>query len=560
MLRDFLREAKGFSTNRVLWDIGEISRFHRIQGSKELPEAAKFVAEELGVWGIDATVFEETYDGKERFLTLVSPIAWDLIGGEVELLGRRITTGESPLLVMAHSPAGEAEGEVVHVAGKEDWEKVEGKIVLVGRDWREAYKKANEMGASALIAYREGTGDAFPYMGLFLRHADMEWAKIPAVTLPESVVEELLGKLASGEKVVARVKVDAVVKERETLPIVYAEVGQPPYILLTAHLCHPMPGANDNASGSAMLIELARVLSKLHSPSFRFGFAFLWMPEYYGSQAFIERHADPGRYYVAVNLDMVGGSPEMSGSTLMLVRPPLSRFSVASGILEYFLDLSNSRGKSFSGEPTPAMPLRSYPYEMGSDHDVFNIFGIPSMMPITWPDRFYHSSADAIDKVSGRSLSIVGQAVLAALLALSQAPPEEVEAFSRAYSLKYLGELGMNGAVEVAPRLVLDGLHRDSKFLGFQIGRKLEERPWLRWKLRGILSAREMGVRREKFRELTRERRVLTQLHELLMLGEILPEETAYRALAEEFGACEEKKLRELVSILEENDIVEEVS
>ncbi len=560
MLRDFLKEAAGFSTDRVLWDIGEISRFHRIQGSKELPEAAKFVAEELRVWGIDATVFEETYNGRERFLTLVSPIAWDLIGGEVELPGRRMTVSESPLLVMAHSPAGEAEGEVIHIASKEDWEKAEGKIVLVGRDWREAYRKANEMGASTFIAYREGTGDAFPYIGLFLRRADMKWARIPAVTLPESVVKELLGKLTAGEKVVARVKVDAVVKERETLPMVYAEVGQAPYILLTAHLCHPMPGANDNASGSAMLIELARVLSKLHSTSFRFGFAFLWMPEYYGSQAFIERYADPGKYYVAVNLDMVGGSPEGSGSTLMLVRPPLSRFSAASGILEYFLDLSNSAGKSFSGEPTPAMPLRFYPYEMGSDHDVFNIFGVPSMMPITWPDRFYHSSADAIDKVSGRTLGIIGRAVLAALLALSRAPIEEIEAFSRAYALKYIGELGMKGAVEVAPRLVLGGLHRDSKFLGFKLGRKLEERPWLRWKLKGILSPREIEVREGRFRELTRDRRIFTQLHELLMLGEILPEEATYRALAEEFGACEEKKLRELVSILEENGIVEVVS
>ena len=47
------------------------------------------------------------------------------------------------------------------------------------------------------------------------------------------------------------------------LQVLEAHVGTPGAqkpILLLAHLCHPRPGANDNASGAAMLAELVRVI------------------------------------------------------------------------------------------------------------------------------------------------------------------------------------------------------------------------------------------------------------------------------------------------------------
>ena len=103
----------------------------------------------------------------------------------------------------------------------------------------------------------------------------------------------------------------------------------------------------------------------------------------------MERYARLRDYYVAINLDMVGGSEDRANSTIMIIRTPLSRFSVISGILEYFICLANSKGESFGGSALPKMKSKAYPYELGSDHDVFNLFGVPSVMPITWPDRFY---------------------------------------------------------------------------------------------------------------------------------------------------------------------------
>ena len=560
-MRRFLKEAGVFDPEGVLHGIARISRFHRIQGSEELVKAVRILENELKRYGLDPKLYEETYDGRTSYLTLKTPIAWDLVRGEVEVLGERLTTSLSPLVVMAHSPGGETEGEIAHVEREDDWENVEGKVVLVGRDWRDAYRRANERGAVGFIAYREGTGNAIPYIGLFLTREDLEWARIPAVAVPENLAKRIIGRLNSGEKVKARMEVETLIKEHQVLPILYAEVGKAPFILFTAHICHPKPGANDNASGSAMLMELARILNRIYDNSFRFGFAFLWIPEYYGTQAFIERYAELEKYYTVINLDMVAGSPDRAGSTVMLVRTPLSRFSIVSGLLEYFLELANEGGESFSGSPLPRLRLRSFPYEMGSDHDVFNFFGVPATMPITWPDRFYHSSEDTIEKLSRESIEVIGKAVLATAIALAKAEKEELQRFARGYAMKYLGELSMKRKTEEAERLVMRGLARDSRFLGIELGHRFKEKPWLVWKIRGILSERFLRERNEKlgeeFAKLMGRGMTRVHLHELLMLGEILPKGRALRSLREEYGEVDDERLESLVALLGEAGVVE---
>ncbi|WP_297468623.1 DUF4910 domain-containing protein [Thermococcus sp.] len=545
------------SPERILKDISEIGEFHRIQGSRELVESVKFIKEKLDSFGVENDLLTDSYDGKTWHGTLASPIAWNPIRGELSYDGKRLTTEESPLLIMSHSPEGEVKAEVLPIFREEDWDDAEGKVVVVNKDWRNAYRKANEAGAKAFIAYREGTGGFYPYIGLFLTREDLEWAKIPALAVPESVAKDMVSKSLKGSVDVS-LSVQVERPKREDLPMLYAMVGEPPYIVFSAHICHPRPGANDNASGSAILIELARKLSEAYKDSFRFGFAFLWVPEYHGTQAFFER-AKPGEYYADINLDMVAGSPDRSGSTLMLVRTPLSRFSVVSGLLEDFLWRFNRKGKSFSGSEIPAIAFKPYPYEMGSDHDVFNFFGVPGTMPITWPDRFYHSSGDTVEKVSLETISIIGNAVLSTALSLAGGEGKTLGRFARGYAMKVLGELSMVRDTEESERLVMKGLARDSEFLGLNLGHDFDNEPWLHWKARGVLNERLIRARSgnwEEFRKLTEDRRVYSQLHELLMLSEILPKERAFRALSEEYAKVEREKLEKLVEILEEAKIV----
>ncbi|NPA48281.1 MAG: DUF4910 domain-containing protein [Thermococci archaeon] len=553
----FLKEAELFSSENCLNYIGRISQFHRIQGSRELYDAVRMIKGELDNMGVESTLYEETYDGSSTYGTLQSPIAWELVSAEVEVEGgKRITSQVTPLVAMAHSPSGEADGEVLPILREEDWKEAEGKVVLVGKDWRNAYRRANEAGARGFIAYRKGTGRYVPYIGLFLTGEDLEWASIPAVAIPEVTAEELMSK-----KRRVSIRVESEIKRREVLPVLHARIGEPPFVTFTAHICHPKPGANDNASGSAMLMELARILKAMHGKQSRFGFSFLWIPEYYGTQAFTGKYMRPEEHYAVINLDMVAGSPDRSGSTLMAVRTPLSRFSMVSGLLERFLEAANSRGRSLSGEPMPLIPQRAYSYEMGSDHDVFNFHGVPGVMAITWPDRFYHSSGDTIEKVSLDTIGVIGRGVTATALFLAFADEGELEGFAKAYSMAYLGELGMERKVEVAGRLVMDGLARDSRFMGFEGGQELNGEGWLRWRERGIINERLIERRKpelaREFRKLTEDRGITVHLHEAVMLGEKVGKEDTFRALEEEFGSVEREKVERLLEIAEAAGLVE---
>ena len=96
-------------------------------------------------------------------------------------------------------------------------------------------------------------------------------------------------------------------------------------VVLTAHLCHESAGANDNASGSAAILEVARALAaairKQALPPPRRTIRFLWLPEITGSQAYLVRHPEiVARLVAGVHMDMVGGLLATTKGTFHLSR------------------------------------------------------------------------------------------------------------------------------------------------------------------------------------------------------------------------------------------------
>ncbi len=545
----YLKMSESFQAERVIEDIASISRFHRIQGSRGLADAADFIMGSLNGLKISAVLYSETYDGLRKFANLRVPIGWEVIYGEVEIEEKMLTTEKSPLVVLAHSPSGECEGEVVVIERKEDWKKARGKIVLIGENWRENYRKANEVGAIGFIIYRRGLKNALPYVGLFLQKKDFVWAKIPAVAISETWALEIIEKRRRDKRVHGRIRVKTEIKEKEVMPVVYATIGKPPYLLFSAHLCHPKPGANDNASGSAMLLELARLLSKIHSDTSRLGFAFLWIPEHIGSGAFVERFANLKDYYGVINLDMVGGE------SVVLVRPSLSRFSILSGVVEFFLKRTNAQTSEFGN--LPIIKSSVHPYRMGSDHDIFNIFGVPALTLITWPDPYYHSSEDSVDKIHKNTVEIIGRAVLSSAVFLSTGNLNELSRFAHSYKMIFLGEIDMQRKVRVAKSLVSHGLWRDSYYLGINNGKKIQKDISIHWLKRGMVTQDIISSNnREIFRIFTRKPGNLVLLHELLMLGEMLPIKDALEALREEYGTIKRNELKKMLRILEMEGII----
>ena len=82
-------------------------------------------------------------------------------------------------------------------------------------------------------------------------------------------------------------------------------------VIIVAHLCHPFPGANDNASGAAGLLELARALkhlidkNKITPP--KKTIRFLWVPEFNGTVPWMKYHeAKMKNVLGCLNLDMIG--------------------------------------------------------------------------------------------------------------------------------------------------------------------------------------------------------------------------------------------------------------
>ena len=196
------------------------------------------------------------------------------------------------------------------------------------------------------------------------------------------------------------------------LQVLETHVGTPGAqkpILLLAHLCHPRPGANDNASGAALLAELVRVLRTI--PLEREVIA-LWMPEFYGTIAWlIDQKPDLA---CSINMDMVGEDQAKTGSTLEVTATPWSLPSFIADLMVVNLTTHDFR-------------LTLTGFTWGSDHAIMNDASIhvPALSLTQWPDRFYHSSDDTPDKSSVQSFEWVGRGVLDTLADLVSGIPDE---------------------------------------------------------------------------------------------------------------------------------------
>jgi aminopeptidase Y len=139
-------------------------------------------------------------------------------------------------------------------------------------------------------------------------------------------------------------------------------------VMLGGHLdsVHDGPGINDNGSGTAALLEVARVLAEQH-PTMRVRFAF-WAGEEFGllgSRAYTEslRPAEQGEISAYLNFDMLGSKNDVPE-----VYDAPSAASGSERIADFLV--SYLEGAGVGAEPT----------DIGgsSDHASFDAIGIPT--------------------------------------------------------------------------------------------------------------------------------------------------------------------------------------
>jgi hypothetical protein len=216
-------------------------------------------------------------------------------------------------------------------------------------------------------------------------------------------------------------------------------------VLLVAHIQEP--GANDNASGCATLLELARAVlqgireKKIPAPGRTL--TFIWGDEIRASRQWIADHpADAKQVRYMFSLDMTGENTALTGGPFLIEKAP-DPTAVWNRPSDPHTEWGYSPVKAESLKGTLLNDLflavcqrlpwtvRTNPYEGGSDHAVFLAAGVPSVLAWHFPDRFYHTSLDRPAVTDPVEMKRVGVGVAATALLLAGATPSDAAAIAR---------------------------------------------------------------------------------------------------------------------------------
>jgi len=199
--------------------------------------------------------------------------------------------------------------------------------------------------------------------------------------------------------------------------IIASRTDQTPQIIMGAHYdsrmladqdpgsgrVAPVPGANDGASGVAVLLEMARTLPKDGLPTWLVFFdaeddgGIAGRDWIMGSQAFVAALTFHPR--AAIIMDMVGDAN---------LNIYIERNSNAALVTEIW---GQAARLGFDQQFIPIVK-----YSMEDDHTPFLKAGIPAVDIIDFDYPYWHTAADTSDKVSPKSLEIVGETLRTWLL------------------------------------------------------------------------------------------------------------------------------------------------
>jgi peptidase M28-like protein len=376
-------------------------------------------------------------------------MGWDMRGGELWVESaagegfkpyRLCRYSDAPMCVATYSKGGDWSGEMVEVGSglhEADYtgKDVKGKVVLAsgyaGNVVREAVLKYGAVGAVIYPAPTERP--EHPYMvrynGIWPHKGEEDKTRGAFMISANQYAE--LKKLMKAGAVHVHGTIDAsYVPGQLTLVHAWIRGNEKPNeeVLITGHLDHPKWSANDNASGSAAMIEVARTLQTLiktgRVPAPRRTIHFIWVPEYYGTIAYIAEHPEmrrcgpwddprpaPAKTTCAIadlNMDMVGEDTVKTNGRFYFTRTPDSVPSFLDALLEDVLQQTREADLYAPTGSHNYWPTEIVPYVQGSDHDMFLGIGVPSTMLGHDPDWTHHTSEDTVDKTDASELLRVG--------------------------------------------------------------------------------------------------------------------------------------------------------
>lgn len=500
--------ANELDGNRAHRDVEFLALHHRMRASKPFHAVTEHIVEELQRAGFESVeVMRFPADGKILFGTQKSRPAWDASSAELWDLEQRdgkwvrrerLASWDSmPLSLAQDSDSAEVTADLVDVGAgtkAEDYEgkDVRGKLVLVSSQPEAVQSLAIErFGAAGIVSYVQNQKTAWWREDETLvrwGHLDSFYAgQTFAFMVSLKQARAFQARLAASEvvRLEARVRAERHVAEYEiaTATILGSDTALAEQeIAFSCHLDHPRPGANDNASGCATILEVARTYAKLIRED-RLArplrtIRFIWPPEIEGTTIMLNARPELARRIVAVvHMDMVGGGPQTK-AVFHVTRSPASLPNFVNDVAETFAEFVNAESEAHAAGRDARFPLvaagggreallaQTKEFDAGSDHVVYtdSSFRIPAVYLNDWPDRYIHTTGDVpanIDPTKLERAGFIGAASAWYVANLTAKELPDLLALLERRTLKRTATMmERRAAVDPGERRALEDLHR----------------------------------------------------------------------------------------------------
>jgi len=441
-------------TGRLAYDTTDfVEDYWRVVGNTGFNKTIYFIAEHLKASGYvledKASVDDRlTYRIEKRTMAHQT---WEPVSASLRIIGDNelLLTSESnrnmTYLNSASTPKTGTKAEVVWIKSPEELKTVpiSGKIVFAEMNARRLFKTALEKGAIGIISY-----DNPAYLQPEKNTNSIQFRSLPSevdrgfwgIALSFKAKEKLVTQLQKQKtEVLVHIKTKRYPSEELTIIAnIKGEKYPSERLVFSAHIQEP--GANDNATGVGVQLEMAKtaaLLAKQQRVEFDRNLTFLWGDEIISTRRYIEEDTERAKGIKwGISLDMVGENTALTGGTFLIEKMPdpsaiwtrgndkhsewggnvLSLEDMKPHYLNDFI-LSNFKKQGKFAN----WIVKTNPFEGGSDHTPFLQADIPGLLLWHFTDQFYHTDLDRIDKVSQETLKNVGIAALASGLQLINA-------------------------------------------------------------------------------------------------------------------------------------------
>ena len=187
----------------------------------------------------------------------------------------------------------------------------------------------------------------------------------------------------------------------------------PRRLLLAAHYDSKIgiPGANDSASGVAILLELAASVNRLPQPP-SFGIDLVFFDAEEGEPQPGAPWIPLGSIYFSRHLtDIYPAVLPQAGILIDMVCSANPGFYPEQNSLYYAKDITD-KFFAIASKKYPGLFFTQPKYAIGDDHLALNQSGIPTTLVIGWNYKYWHTESDTPDKCRAKTTEAVKNSLL----------------------------------------------------------------------------------------------------------------------------------------------------